>query len=401
MPALTGPTGDLVWVAAAICAWLLGEVAARLVALPRVSAYALVGFVLSYAQLGWLPRPSDSSMLVLASIGLGLVLFECGYRTNLRWFVRNPWLAATGLAQCLLTAVLVHGAVRLLDGSALTAALLAALALASSPPEVLRVVNEGRGSGQVSERLLHLSVLSAGLAVLLFNAVVGFWAFRNSGSLGQAAAGSGLMFLASVALGVGPGMGLPPLLRWLSASQRLTTVATALAVVLVVVLAHQLKLSSILATMTFGLVVRQRRVVLSPAQRDFGPLGELLLLLLFVFLGASLSWARVVDGLWLATLIVLIRLVSQLLASLAFARASGLSWRKGALAGLGLAPLSALVLALLVEARYLGINLMDELSALAGATLILAVLGPVLTRLSLQWARELPRPATIDRREGA
>jgi Kef-type K+ transport system membrane component KefB len=392
MSALTSPGGELVWAVAAALAWLIGEVAARLASLPRISAYAMVGFALSHAQLGWLPRPSDSSMMVLASIGLGLVLFECGYRTNLRWFVVNPWLGATSLVQSILIFAGVHTAVMQFGGSPITAALLAALALVASPPEVLRVINEQRSSGQVTERLLHLSVLSAGLAVLLFNAVVGFWAFRNTGSLWQAAAGSALMFAASIALGTGLGMALPPLLRWLGATHDLATAATAMAVVLLVVLAHQLKLSSVLATMTFGLVVRQRRIVLSPAQRDFGPLGGLLQMVLFVFLGASVSWARIVDGFWLAMLIVGVRIVSQVLASLLFARASGISWRKGALTGLGLAPLSALVIALLVETRYLGINLMDQLSALAGATLLMAVAGPVLTRLSLKWAHELPDP---------
>lgn len=392
MSALTSPGGELVWAVAAALAWLIGEVAARLASLPRISAYAMVGFALSHAQLGWLPRPSDSSMMVLANIGLGLVLFECGYRTNLRWFVVNPWLGATSLVQSILIFAGVHTAVMQFGGSPITAALLAALALVASPPEVLRVINEQRSSGQVTERLLHLSVLSAGLAVLLFNAVVGFWAFRNTGSLWQAAAGSALMFAASIALGTGLGMALPPLLRWLGATHDLATAATAMAVVLLVVLAHQLKLSSVLATMTFGLVVRQRRIVLSPAQRDFGPLGGLLQMVLFVFLGASVSWARIVDGFWLAVLIVGVRIVSQVLASLLFARASGISWRKGALTGLGLAPLSALVIALLVETRYLGINLMDQLSALAGATLLMAVAGPVLTRLSLKWAHELPDP---------
>ncbi len=392
MSALTSPGGELVWAVAAALAWLIGEVAARLASLPRISAYAMVGFALSHAQLGWLPRPSDSSMMVVANIGLGLVLFECGYRTNLRWFVVNPWLGATSLVQSILIFAGVHTAVMQFGGSPITAALLAALALVASPPEVLRVINEQRSSGQVTERLLHLSVLSAGLAVLLFNAVVGFWAFRNTGSLWQAAAGSALMFAASIALGTGLGMALPPLLRWLGATHDLATAATAMAVVLLVVLAHQLKLSSVLATMTFGLVVRQRRIVLSPAQRDFGPLGGLLQMVLFVFLGASVSWARIVDGFWLALLIVGVRIVSQVLASLLFARASGISWRKGALTGLGLAPLSALVIALLVETRYLGINLMDQLSALAGATLLMAVAGPVLTRLSLKWAHELPNP---------
>ncbi|MBL8349077.1 MAG: cation:proton antiporter [Burkholderiaceae bacterium] len=390
MSSLTLPAGELVWAVAAALAWVIGEVAARLTPLPRISAYALVGFALSYAQLGWLPRPSESSMMVLANIGLGLILFECGYRTNLRWFVVNPWLGATSAVQAVLSFAVVHGLVTYFGGSPITAALLAALALVASPPEVLRIINEQRSSGQVTERLLHLSVLSAGIAVLLFNGVVGFWAFRNTGSAWQAVYGSALTFAASVAIGTGLGMALPLLLRWLGTTRTLATAATALAVVLLVVLAHQFKLSSVLAALTFGLVVRQRRIVLSPAQRDFGPLGELLLVLLFVFLGASLSWARVLDGFWLAWLIVGVRLVSHGLASLLFARASGISWRKGALAGLGLAPLSALVLALLVETRYLGINLMDQLSALAGATLIMAVAGPMLTRLALQWAHELP-----------
>ena len=392
MLALTPGTGELVWAAAAALAWLLGEVLARLVSVPRICAYALVGFALSYAQLGWLPRPSESSMMVLANIGLGLVLFECGYRTNLRWFVVNPWLGATSAVQTVLIFAGVHIAVVYFGGSPITAALLATLALVASPPEILRVINEERSSGQVTERLLHLSVLSAVVAVLLFNGVVGFWAFRNTGGLWSAVAGSALTFAASVALGVGLGIGLPPLVRWLGGTHVVASAATAMAVVLLVVLAHQFKLSSVLATMTFGLVVRQRRILLGAAQRDFGPLGELLLVLLFVFLGASLSWARVVDGLGLALLIVGVRLVSQGLASLLFARASGLSWRKGALAGLGLAPLSALVLALLVETRYLGINLMDQLSALAGATLIMAVAGPMLTRLALSRAQELPGP---------
>ena len=85
--------------------------------------------------------------------------------------------------------------------------------------------------------------------------------------------------------------------------------------------------------MTLGLVVRQRRIVLSPAQRDFGPLGGLLLMVLFVFLVRACPGPASSMVFWLALLIVGARIVSQVLASLLFARASGISWRKGALTG--------------------------------------------------------------------
>jgi len=120
------------------------------------------------------------------------------------------------------------------------------------------------------------------------------------------------------------------------------------------------------------------------------PVLRSLTVLLFVFMGATLAWSRVASGLGLALAIVGLRFAAKVAGSVVFARLGGVSWRKGALAGLALAPMSALVIALLVQTRYMGINLVDQLAPLAGATLLLALVGPVLTQLALKWAKELP-----------
>lgn len=381
---------DLAWPMAIAAAWVLGEMASRATRLPRISLYVLVGFLLSHAQVGLLPRPSESGMLLVADVALGLILFEFGYRINLRWLRVNQWVGASGLLASVMTFFAVHWLAGAFGMDPLAGALLAALAMATSPAEVLRVVNEQRGSGQVTERALHLAALNCVLAVFVFNVVIGLWSYQNFGSVSQAVSTSLLVLAVSTSLGVVFGFAVPALLRQLGPLGPRATIGLAIAVLLIVALAQALQASPVLAALTFGLAARHRRVALDPAQRNFGALGDLLTVLLFVFVGATLAWSRVAEGLGLALALVGTRLLTQVGATLLFARVSGISWRKGVLTGLALSPMSALVIVLLVHARTRGIDLMDQLAPLAGATLILGLTGPLLTQLALRWAHEAP-----------
>lgn len=380
----------LAWPLAFAFAWLAGEALFRAAQVSRLSVYVLVGFVLGYAQLGLLPRPSESSLMLVANMALGLMLFEFGYRINLRWLVVNKWVLASGLLASLATFAGVYAVASAWGSGALTAALLAALAVATSPAELLRVVNEERSSGQVTERMLHMAAVNSLLAVLVFNAVVGFWAFRSSASVWHAVSNSAIVFGVSASVGVAFAYGVPAALRAAGRPEHTATLGFALGVMLLVALTHAMKTSPALAALCFGFAARHRHIMLTPAQRNFGALGDLLAVLLFVFIGATVAWPRLATGIGLALALIAVRFAAQMLGTLAFARPAGVSWRKGALTGLALAPMSALVVALLVQTRYMGINLMDELAALAGATLLLGVLGPVMTHLALRWAHELP-----------
>lgn len=386
---LSGLEG-LTWPVAIAFAWMLGEAGHRALRLPRICVYGLVGFGLAYSQIGFLPRPDDSTVLVLANIGLGLILFEFGYRINLHWLRANPWIGVSGLVESLATLAAVY-ALAIWQGMAmLPAFLLASLAMATSPAEVLRVVNEQRSSGQVTDRALHLSALNCVLAVFLFNVAVGLWTFDASHSLWPAVSHSLVVLVLSGALGTAAGCAVPAMMRWFGDLGQDATIAFAVVVILLVSLAHWLEVSPMLAALTFGLVARHRRATLSSAQRNFGVLGDLLTVLLFVFVSASLSWPRVLAGGLLALSLVGVRLATKVIGSLLFARFSGISWRKGALTGLALTPMSVLVSALLIEVRHGGINLLDVLTPIAAASLLMVVVGPLLTKLALHWAHESP-----------
>lgn len=383
---------DLVWPFAIAVAWLVGEVGHRWTGLPRISLYGLSGFLLGNAQLGLLPMASNGGVLLLANIAFGLILFEFGYRVNLRWLRINVWIPVTGILEALATFLVVGAIASAFGMPALSSLLLASLAMSTSPAALMQIVNEERSSGQVTERALHLAAVNCVLAVFSFKVVTAFWVLQTSGSLLQAVLGSASSLVLSVVVGGLFGMGVPGLLRRFGRLSQDASVAFAIGVVLLVAITYSLRLSPVVATLTFGLMARHRRVMLAPTQRNFGVLGDLLVVVLFVFVAGTIEWRRVWDGLGLALAIIAVRQLTKVLTVGALARVSGTSWRKGLLTGFALMPISVFAILLLEEARFLGVELTDQLAPLAAATLLLELIGPYVAQRAIVAAGESAQP---------
>ncbi|MDO8463664.1 MAG: cation:proton antiporter [Gallionella sp.] len=390
MPDLLPIISDLAWPLALAIAWIAGEFGHRWTGLPRISIYGLVGFLLANTQAGLLPRTDSVSIMLLANIAFGLILFELGYRINLRWLRTNPWLGVTSLVEAGGTFAAVYLVAQWFGMPFISSLLLSSLAMATSPAGVLRVVNEQRSSGQVTERILHLSAFNCVLAVFTFKAVVGLWVFQSTGDILHALWNSLVVLLVSAAFGGLFGVAVPGLLKKLGNTGHDATVAFAIAVIILVALTHTLKFSPVPAALAFGLMARHRRIALTQAQQNFGALGNLLTVLLFVFMAATLEWPMVMAGAGLALALMTVRFAVKTAGVVAFARVSGITWRKGLLTGMALTPLSAFVILLLEQTRHLGIGLMDELAALAAITLLLEVIGPIVTQWALVLAKEVP-----------
>jgi Kef-type K+ transport system membrane component KefB len=390
MPEIQVLMTELGWPFAIALAWLSGEFVHRWSGVPRISVYGLAGFLLTQAFPDALSSGAQSAVTSLANFAFGLILFEFGYRINLHWLRINPWIAVSGLVESAATFGVVYAISHLTDMPPMTSLLLASLAMSTSPAGVLRVINEQNSSGQVTERVLHLVAINCVLAVFVFKVIVGFWVFQTSGSLPQAVSHSLIELFISAAIGALFGFVVPAVLRKLGSLAQDGTVAFALGVLLLVALAHASAVSPVLATLTFGLVARHRRVAFSRTERNFGGIGELFTVLLFVFAVSTLEWDRVVAGAGLALVLLLARFLVKTASVAAFSHVSGISWRKGLLTGIALAPMSVFVTILLEQTKYVGIVLVDELAALAAMTLLMEVIGPMLTQLALIWANETP-----------
>ena len=146
--------------------------------------------------------------------------------------------------------------------------------------------------------------------------------------------------------------------------------------------------TGVLAALTFGLVARHRRITLSPAQRNFGALGDLLAVLLCFFVATTVAWRSVFDGFMLGLLLLLVRALIKVAVCTATARASGISARKGALTGVAIVPMAVFTIVMVEQTRRLGVDLFDSLAPLAAMAILAEVLAPVLTQRALARAKE-------------
>lgn len=379
---------DLAWPASILLAWVLGEFFSSNFNIPRITIYALVGFILTPTQTGPLPHIQSETFLLFVNIAFGLILFDCGYRINLGWLRINPWIGVISLVESTLAFVFVFAVVLFSGLPMSTALLIGALFLATSPATILRTIDEQKSSGQVTQRLMHLSAFSSVIGVLFFQIILGLVIFHSSGNLWDAIRHSIILLVASAFLGAAAGVMVQILLRPIRYSNPDCTIAFVLSVIALVIITHHLKLSPILTTLSFGLTSRHRRITLNQSKRRFFALGEILSVMLFMFVAATVEWEQAWLGFGLGALIVASRQIAKILGITIFSRVSGISLRKGLLIGIGAAPVSAFAILLLEQTRYIGINLVNQLAPVAAAVILLEVFGPVLTQRALIWASE-------------
>ncbi len=379
---------SMAWPLVLLLAWFLGERLHEAWQLPRVSSYVAVGLV---ASLFNLPGLTDAipGLPFLANVALSLILFELGYRIHLRWFRHNPWVLVLGLAESVVTFVAVYAVTGAFGMATDLRLVIAALSVSASPAGIVRVANEMRSTGQVTERVLHLCAINCLMAVLALKLVTGYWTLSTSGDLVLAAFGSVHVLATSVAVGALLGVAVPALLRAQRIDERDITLVFALSVVLLTTMAHGLRFSPLLAALSFGIVARERRVHLTHAQRGFGSAGDLLTLFLFVYIAALLDWSELHTGVWLGLALIAARTASKVVCNLVLARLSGSTERKGLLTGLALTPMSAFAILLLEQSRTQGFELAQPvLTTLAFMMLLQELLGPLVTQRALKAAAE-------------
>ncbi|MDO8887362.1 MAG: cation:proton antiporter [Hydrogenophaga sp.] len=379
---------SIAWPLVLLLAWFLAEILFERWHIPRVTSYVAVGLIGGLINLPGLTTDVPG-LPFLANVALSLVLFELGYRINLRWFRHNPWMLALGVVESFVTFGLIYWVSGWFDLPVDHRLIIAALSISASPAGVVRVANELRSAGQVTERVLHLCAINCILSVVALKLVVGYWYLSTSGDLVLAAFGSMYVVATSVAIGALLGVAVPWLLRQRSTNERGVTVVFALAVLLLTTTAYGLKLSPLLAALSFGIVARERRVHLTNAQRDFGTAGDMASVFLFVYIASLLNWADVGAGMLMGLLLIAVRTASKVGCNLVAARLSGITERKGLLTGLALTPMSAFAILLLEQTRLYGFApAVAVLSAMAGMMVVQELLGPVVTQRALMTAHE-------------
>ena len=375
----------LLLLAGVIC----GEAVRRVLRAPRVMGYVLIGLALGASGLDLLDADLVKEAWIFVDIALGLILFELGRRINLTWFMRDPWLAATGLLESALSFALVLGALVYFDVQPIYAAVAASIAIATSPAVVMVVAQELKAEGQVTERALSLVAINNVIAFVTATMLLA-WIHHEYRASWQTAVLHPVYLLAgSLLLGYAASLAAVALGRWLGKSERGHFIVALALIVVTVGFAKMLELSVVLALLAFGVLSRHldQRHDLMPF--EMGRVGGMFVVVLFVVSGATLRVDELVTGGALALVLILARFVGKSVGVLSLTYLSGV--RSGAAGPLCLAltPMSALAVSMVQGTASLYPEFGAKLAAIVfSAVLILELIGPIAVQFALKRAGE-------------
>lgn len=379
---------------------LAGEVIARTSRLPRLVGYTAAGCVVAWAGMGP-DMPLSGMPRLVVDVALALLLFEIGSRVRLRWLRFNLALLWTSVAEAGLSAAAVFAVLYWLDVPTLAAMCCAALAMPSSAAVAGRVAMELGAEGQVTDRMILLTALNTLFAVLALTLLEALWHAGKAPNVPAALLHLAQSFLGSLLLAALLAAVVGVVARRLDLNNESSVLLVLGLVVLAIGAARAAGLSTLLVPLLAGLLLRNLSERPWVWPRHFGTAGGVVVLMLFVIVGASWSPAVLAAGGLAALALLAARGLAKGMAVVALARPAGSTLRQGVALAVTLMPLSATTLVMLSEVYASAPALAAKVMPIAiTAVAVLELLGPVGVQLALRFAGDLP-PAAMRRAKDA
>lgn len=378
------------------CGAMGGYVAHRWPVLPSITGFMLVGLLAGPNVLNLVSYQALADSRIVIDVALGLILYRLGLTLDVKSLMRDRRLMVVSLAEGGLTFLTVMLAMRAIGLTDLPSAVIAALAVSSSPAVLIHVAHEMGASGPVTQRAKSLVAMNNVLAFLIFSALLP-WLYRSADApLATVLGGPLYALLGSGLLGAVAGYGLHRAARWTKVAPQYHLALVVGAVALTLGGTLSLKLSPLFAPLVMGIVVRSLELEDLVADMEFGPAFELFFIALFVYAGANLHLGEIVAYAPAAGLFVLARVAAKWLGVGLTWRLQGASVRQALTTGMLLFPMAGLAIGLVnTTVALFPQEGMVVSSVVLAAVAVLETIGPPIAVKALRWSGDalgVPEP---------
>ncbi len=369
------------------CGALGGYVAHRWPWLPSITGFMLVGVIAGPNVLGLVDHAALAESRIIVDVALGLILYRLGLSLDIKHLMRDRSLLIISLVESTLTFGVVFFGMDLMGLHGLAAAVIAAIAVSSSPAVLIHVANELGASGPVTERAKSLVALNNVLAFLIFSALLPLLYNNAQAPMVTILGGPVYQLLGSALLGGSMGMALHMAARKTKQAHQYHLALVVGAVTFTLGVALTLKLSTLFAPLVLGIVVRSIERAELIANLEFGPAFELFFIALFVYAGANLHLSEMIQYAPAALVLVLGRSLAKWIGVGATVKLFGATHRQAATTGLLLIPMAGLAIGLanttltLFEMQGAVVS-----SVILAAVAVLETVGPPISAKALRWS---------------
>jgi len=374
-----------------------GLLAGRTTFLPRITGYIAAGFLLGPSASGLLTPDLLENARLFTDIALGLILYDLGRQLDFQTLRHDQRLFLTGLAESMLTFLLIFSALWLAGIGTLNAGIAAAVGVSSSPAVILLVVRQFNADGPVTRSALNLVALNNVIAFFLFLTVLPLLHLEHKKELFTILLQPLYQIGASLTIALVLGRLTLWAARMIGRRENVQFALTVCTIIGAIGLARMLKVSPLLALLALGLLVNYLNREEHVQNVDFGHSGELFFLVLFVVAGANLHLDYLGKAGLLALLFVIMRQAGKTIATYAMLRYAGMERKPALMTGLTLTPMAGMAIGLSQMTSDLYPQFGRELQTLVLASVaILETIGPIATEFALRHAGEVKYKNQVD-----
>ena len=397
--------------AATIVAFYLGRLA-RLIKLPSVIGYMVIGVVVGPSVLHLLDESSMGQLSFITEMALGFVAFSIGSELNLASLRRlGPGIISIIFAESFSAFFVVMLGIYLLTRDLPLALIFASMAPASAPAGTVAVIQECRAKGSLTKTLYAVVGFDDGLAIIIFGFAAALAKNLLMVEVSGASEGIEGALLAPIeeiglSLVVGSVVGL--LFFWMVSklkSGRDILIVMFGVVLMCTGLSIRWHLSLILTNMVVGFILANARHE-SLLHRVTSPLHEvmpLLFVLFFCLAGAHLQ-LRALPSLGVIGIVYILSRSAGLIGGARLGATFGhVEGKIKKYVGLGILSQAGVAIGLslivkhefsLLDARYQSPHALQigssVLATITATCIFFEIIGPILTKVALKRAGEIP-----------
>lgn len=372
------------------CGALGGFVAHRLQWLPSITGFMLVGLLAGPNAMGIFSYESLEQSRIIVDIALALILYRLGLSLDLKVVFKDRALLLVSLMESTLSFAAVYWVLVWMGMDELPSAVVAAIAVSSSPAVLLHVAHELGAKGPTTDRAQVLVALNNVIAFLMFAGLMPALYRHSSAPLSTIIGAPLYQFFGSAVLGLVLGWMLHAVALLTRKAPQYTLALVVGAVTMTLGLALTLGLSSLFAPLVLGMVVKSVEKKDLIANMEFGPAFELFFVALFVYAGANLHLSEILLFAPAAAAFVLARSLAKWTGTSVTGYLMGWPARAHLNVGLTLWPMAGMAIGLahITVAKFPLVGAEVASIVLAGVA-IFETLGPPVVARALRWAGEV------------
>jgi Kef-type K+ transport system membrane component KefB len=371
-----------------------GLLAARARWLPSITGFMVLGLVIGPSGLGLLSHEALQGSRVLVDIALGLILFRLGTTLHPVKAARDRPLLITALGESAATFAVILALLLLIGAPAVVAVLAAAIAVSSSPAVLIHVAEELNAQGPTIDRAEALVAANNVLSFLMFSLALPIAMLGERFDLRTSLLLPAYQVAGALVVAVAAAWLVTSIARLTRPSEEHFRFALVVgAVMLTLGLSQAFRVSGLFAGLALGIACRWLQGRTRLTRVEFGGGGDVFFVILFVFAGANLHLAEVLQYAPVALVFVAARVAAKVGVVYGCGRAFGQSNRQSLGTGLLLVPMAGLAIGLVQTTSQLMPELGGRVAAITlAAVAVFETIGPPIAAWALRYSGDA-RPA--------